>query len=83
VFNAPVAIEQYTKVFEAAGALDRLEGFTSLNGPRHYGLAPNAETITLERVAWTAPESMAVEGPDERALISRGGEQIEWRVVHD
>ena len=83
VFNAPVAIEQYTKVFEAAGALDKLEGFTSLNGPRHYGLAPNAETLTLERRAWTAPEEVAVEGPDERALIYRGGEQIEWRVVHD
>jgi dihydroorotase len=81
LFNSPVAIEQYTKVFEQAGALDRLEGFASLNGPLHYGLPANTETITLERSTWTAPEDILVDGPDERALVYRGGEQIEWRVV--
>ncbi|ATN32833.1 dihydroorotase [Rhizobium sp. ACO-34A] len=36
-------------VFEQENALDRLEAFASLNGPAWYGLAPNDETITLER----------------------------------
>ncbi|PZM12100.1 dihydroorotase [Rhizobium tubonense] len=36
-------------VFEQEGALDKLEAFTSLNGPAWYGLAPNDETITLIR----------------------------------
>jgi hypothetical protein len=44
-------------------------------------MAPNAETITLERSVWTAPEDVKVEGPDERALVFRGGEAIEWKVV--
>jgi dihydroorotase len=81
LFNSPVAIETYTKVFAQEGALDKLEAFTSLNGPRHYGLKPNAEKITLEKSTWTAPEDVKVEGPEERALVYRGGEQIEWRVV--
>ncbi len=81
LFNSPVAIETYTKVFADAGALDKLEAFTSINGPRHYGLSPNKETIALERSSWTAPEEVAVEGLDERALVYRGGEKIEWRVV--
>jgi len=81
VFNAPVAIESYAQVFAEENALDKLEAFASLNGPRHYGLAPNAETITLERKPWTAPPEMQVEGPDERALIHRGGETIPWRVA--
>jgi dihydroorotase len=81
LFNAPVAIESYAQVFAEENALDELEAFTSLNGPRHYGLAPNTETITLERSAWTAPADMKVEGPEERALIHRGGETIPWRVV--
>jgi dihydroorotase len=34
-------------VFEQDGALDKLEAFSSLNGPAWYGLAPNEETITL------------------------------------
>ena len=81
LFNSPVAIESYAKVFADAGRLDKLEAFTSLNGPRHYGLEPNTETITLERSAWTAPEEVKFDGPEERALVYRGGEQIEWRVV--
>lgn len=81
LFNAPVAIETYAEVFDQAGKLDKLETFASLNGPKHYNLPPNDETITLERVSWTAPEEMKVEGPEERALIYRGGETIRWRVV--
>jgi dihydroorotase len=81
IFNAPVAIESYAKVFEEEGALDKLEAFASLNGPKHYKLPPNEERITLEKSPWTAPEEVKVAGPDERALVYRGGETIEWRVV--
>jgi dihydroorotase len=81
LFNSPVAIETYAKVFAAAGKLDKLEAFASLNGPKHYGLPANAESITLERSSWSAPEEIAVDGPDERALVYRGGETIEWRVT--
>jgi dihydroorotase len=76
-----VAIESYAKIFADAGALDRLEGFASLNGSRHYGLPPNDDAITLEAVPWTAPEEVRVDGPEERALVYRGGESIEWRVA--
>jgi dihydroorotase len=81
LFNAPVAIESYAQVFEEEGALDRLEAFASLNGPKHYRLPPNEETITLEKTSWTAPEEVKVEGPDEKALVYRGGETIAWKVV--
>ena len=81
LFNAPVAIETYAKVFEQEGALDKLEAFASLNGPKHYRLPPNEERITLEKVTWTAPEEVKVAGPDEKALVYRGGESIEWKVV--
>jgi len=81
LFNAPVAIETYAKVFDEEGALDKLESFASLNGPKHYRLPPNEETITLEQSSWTAPEDVKVDGPDERAIIYRGGEEIAWRVV--
>src|SRR6201987_1994027 len=72
LFNAPVAIETYAKGFDQENALDRLEAFASLNGPRHYRLPPNEETITLERTSWVAPDEIKVEGPDERALVYRG-----------
>jgi dihydroorotase len=81
VFNSPVAIESYAQVFAEENALDKLEAFASLNGPKHYGLPPNKETITLEKTAWTAPEELKINGPEERALIHRGGESIPWKVV--
>jgi dihydroorotase len=81
IFNAPVALATYAKVFEEEGALDKLEAFASLNGPKHYRLPPNEDTITLEKSPWTAPEDVKVPGPDERAPVYRGGETIEWQVV--
>jgi len=81
LFNAPVALESYAQVFAEDNALDRLEAFASLNGPRHYGLEPNMATVTLVPEPWTVPEEVLVPGPEERALIHRGGETIAWRVV--
>jgi dihydroorotase len=80
LFNSPVAIESYLQVFEEDGALDKLEAFASLNGPAHYGLPPNPDTITLEAEPWTVPEAVPVEG-NERALVHRGGETLRWKVV--
>lgn len=49
VFNAPNTIICCAQVFEAANALNKLEGFLSLNGPAYYGLPVNETTITLEK----------------------------------
>ena len=49
VFSATNTMSCLAEVFEAAAALDRLEGFTALFGPQFYGLAPNADTITLTK----------------------------------
>jgi dihydroorotase len=81
LFNSPVAIESYARVFAEASRLDALEAFASLNGPRHYGLEPNAQTLTLERTTWTAPEEVLIDGPEKKALVFRGGEVIEWQAI--
>ena len=57
VFSAHAAIELYAEVFDKAGRMDKLEGFSSFFGPDFYGLPRNTEKITLERVPWTVPES--------------------------
>ena len=54
-YTAHAGIELYAEVFDAAGALDRLEAFASLNGPAFYGLPPNTDTITLQRESWEVP----------------------------
>ena len=81
MFCAPVAMESYAEIFEQEGRLDKLEAFASLNGPAHYGLAPNRDTITLEKRPWVVPAAMRVEGADEMAIIHKGGETMTWQVV--
>ena len=46
-FTATNTMSCLTHVFEDADALDKLEDFASLNGPRHYGMEPNTDTIKL------------------------------------
>jgi dihydroorotase len=48
-FTATNTMSCLAHVFETAGALDKLEAFTSLNGPAWYSLPVNEETITLAR----------------------------------
>ena len=49
VFSATNTMSCVAHVFEAEGALDKLEAFASLNGPLHYGLPANETTITLTK----------------------------------
>ncbi|PAN28546.1 hypothetical protein PAHAL_5G161200 [Panicum hallii] len=57
IYSAPVALSLYAKVFEEAGALDKLEAFTSFNGPDFYGLPRNTSKIVLRKSAWKVPAS--------------------------
>ncbi|WP_024539448.1 dihydroorotase [Comamonas badia] len=78
-YTAHAAVELYAEAFDAAGALDRLEGFASLHGPAFYGLPVNAGTITLRRESWAVPERFAFGDGELKPL--RAGEQLPWRVV--
>ncbi|WP_253451407.1 dihydroorotase [Halomonas sp. Y3] len=79
-YTAPAAIELYAEAFEAAGALDRLEGFASHFGPDFYGLPRNAESVTLVREPWQLPESLAYVG-DSRIVPLRAGETLAWKLA--
>jgi len=78
-YTAHAAIELYAEVFEAAGALDRLEDFASHFGPDFYGLPRNAETLTLVREAWQVPERLPFL-PNDPLVPLRGGETVAWRL---
>ena len=78
IYNAPFAIESYAMVFEAEGALERLEAFASEFGPRFYGLPLNEATITLERRDHLVPQRL---GEGDQALVPfHAGELLGWRL---
>lgn len=78
IFSAPAALEIYAQVFDEENALDRLEAFAALNGPRFYGLPPNEERVTLRRRSWTVPMEIATGAGPVRPF--RAGETLAWQL---
>ena len=76
-YTALSAMELYAEAFEAAGALDKLEGFASFHGADFYGLPRNSKRITLRKEAWMLPEEVAFGDAVVKPL--RGGDQLTWR----
>ena len=79
IYTAPGALELYTEVFDQADALDRLEGFASLYGPRFYGLPVNTEKISLVRDSWQMEESFQF--GSNTVIPVRAGETLHWRLA--
>ncbi len=78
-FTALSALELYAEAFDAAGALDKLEGFASFHGADFYGLPRNRGTVSLNEETWTLPESLPFGAAQLKPL--RGGETIAWRQI--
>ncbi len=78
-YTAHAAMEMYAEAFDAAGALDKLEGFASFHGADFYGLPRNTGTITLKRESWTPPERFEFGEAELKPL--RAGEALPWRMV--
>ncbi|CAO2826657.1 unnamed protein product [Amaranthus hypochondriacus] len=76
IFNSPVALSLYAKVFEEAGALDKLEAFTSFNGPDFYGLPRNTSKIKLTKQPWKVPESISF--PTGEIVPMFAGQMLDW-----
>ncbi|MCT9116550.1 dihydroorotase [Cupriavidus gilardii] len=78
-YTALHAMELYAEAFDAAGALDKLEGFASFHGADFYGLPRNTGTLTLRREPWQLPEALPY-GETELVPL-RGGETLQWKAA--
>ncbi|CBY27663.1 TPA: dihydroorotase [Yersinia enterocolitica] len=78
VFNAPSALPAYASVFEEMNALQHLEAFCALNGPRFYGLPVNEDFVELVRVPFQQPEEISL--GNESIIPFLAGQTINWSV---
>ncbi len=78
MYTAHAALELYARAFDAAGALEQLEGFASRHGPAFYGLPPNSGTVTLEKADWQVPDSYPL--ADSTLVPLFAGEAMDWRI---
>ncbi|HEY6863608.1 MAG TPA: dihydroorotase [Burkholderiales bacterium] len=78
VYTAHAALELYAEVFEAAGALERLEAFASHHGADFYGLPRNTAKVMLRKEPWVVPRDMPF--GSETVVPLRAGESVGWRL---
>jgi dihydroorotase len=78
-YTAHAGIELYAEAFEAAGALDRLEGFASHFGADFYALPRNLDTITLVKEPWEVPQHQPFDHRDVLVPL-RAGEKVQWKL---
>ncbi|GAB3733804.1 dihydroorotase [Silanimonas algicola] len=78
-YTALHAMELYTSAFEAAGALDRLEGFASHFGPDFYRLPRHASRVALRKDANVIPAALPY--GDKTVVPLAAGETLAWRFL--
>ncbi|MDP3743896.1 MAG: amidohydrolase family protein, partial [Methylotenera sp.] len=79
MYTARTAMELYAEVFEAANALDKLEGFASFYGADFYGLPRNTERVTLVKESWKVPGSLPYDG--DVLVPLRAGQAVQWKLL--
>ena len=79
IYTAHAALELYAEVFEAAGAIDKLEAFASFHGADFYGLPRNRDRVTLVKESWPVPPEIDL-GADTLVPLRAGG-TVAWRLV--
>lgn len=79
IYTANAGIELYAEVFEAEGALDRLEAFASFHGADFYGLPRNTDRITLQKSTWQIPEEVSL--GQQTMVPFRAGGNVSWQLA--
>ena len=79
-FTATNTMSLLAHVFEQHGALDRLERFTSRNGPEFYRLPVNSDTLTLTKQDQPVSYPAKIDTPDGPVTVFDPGFPVHWSV---
>jgi dihydroorotase len=79
IYSAHAALELYAEAFEAAKALDKLEGFASFHGADFYGLPRNEDKVTLLKESWEVPAEIPF--GSSTLVPLRAGEKLDWKLA--
>ena len=80
IFNAPNTLACLAQLFDDAGCLDRLEGFTSVYGPQFYGLDVNTDKLTLVKHETPQPIPQPVQTTEGAITVFDPQIDVFWSV---
>jgi len=81
IYSAHSALELYAEAFDEFADFTYFESFMSLNGAHFYRLPPNLESVTLQRLQWTLPDSLPY--PESCLIPFRAGETLNWKLIQN
>ncbi|MBD1148003.1 dihydroorotase [Pelagibacterales bacterium SAG-MED31] len=79
IFSSPSSIELYASIFEEENALENLEIFSSINGPKFYNLEINRDYLILEKTNFNIPEYTQEENIKIKNFY--GNQNINWKAL--
>lgn len=80
-FTATNTMALLAHVFEEEDALDKLEGFTSKNGPAFYRLPENEGTLTLNKQDTAVEFPRKIDSQDGPVTVFDPGYPVHWTVA--
>ena len=80
IFSAPCSIELYTDIFDQENSLEKLENFTSINGPSFYNMSLNNDKIKLIKKEWIVEEFTIYNDIKIRNFFA--GKKINWKIQY-
>ena len=78
IFSAPCSIELYAQIFEEENSLDKLEKFSSINGPNFYNFSINSDKISLIKKEWIVEDFTVYN--DIKIKNFYAGKKISWKI---
>ena len=79
-FTATNTMPLLAHVFDEDNKLKNLEKFTSFNGPKHYDLEPNQDTITLVKSDTASSFPEKIQTNDGPVTVFDPGHKVYWKV---
>ena len=79
IFSTPCSIELYAEIFDQENAIENLEIFSSINGPKFYNFPINNSKIKLEKKEWIIPEISSYK--DIQVKNFYADKKINWKLV--
>ena len=79
IFSSPASLELYAEIFDQENAINKLENFSSINGPKFYGLPVNKDKIKISKQSWHL-EEFTMEN-DIKIKNFFGGKKLNWKVI--
>ena len=80
VFNATYCMSILAEIFDNENCIDKLEKFTSLNGPKHYNISVNKEKLKLIKLNQPISFKKSLNFNNDEIIIFEPDFPVFWKV---